>query len=493
MRHRYMFAGVIVVATTLSAFACSLDLDESLIEKRDGGTIIVGDVVVPEGGTVTESGVVENQTVTCTKNEECISANACLTGRCDLARRACAFEVCRPSTCNAGKCDEAARTCAAPAPYKREAASFQITAPFLCINCIVAAYPWVFAGTQGGVVAYNTSNPGNSAPPQVPVVGIGFVPNKMVRSGNRIWFAGQSVGPGTGPIRVPIAFIDVPSDPFTAQLKATTVLVEYKRTPEEPRVFARDNKSLLLVGPPPSFASIAIETTLAEPASVTPTPFAPPAETEAFGISGTRLVMMSTAAGTPSVNLVSNVGAGAVTVQRSIPLTDIGPTSPTRAYGWASGVDGTVFWAGAANSGGAPEPVLTRAVRGFFLTTDGTSSIPDAPKGTDIEVYAGMAGVGVLGGDADCVRFPALLDSNTAMVATTAKDDLTKVAVNFVRRDPLAVVADKRIVLSTPISAIIGSSASNGIGYFAANETNPSDAGPPAFGRIYAIDPACSP
>ncbi|MBX3230960.1 MAG: hypothetical protein KIT84_36485 [Labilithrix sp.] len=492
MRRRVLLAlGAVVIPTTF-AFACSLDLDESLIDRKDSGP--VNDVVVPEGSTVTESGVVENPSAAaCTSDNDCVTPdNKCLTPRCDLARRACVFEVCRSAACTTGKCDEAARTCSAPVSYKRRAGTFSLAQPFLCANCLVAAYPWVFAGTQGGVLAYNVSDPTLTAPPAVPIVGLGFVPNRMVRSGNRIWFAGATTGQAAGPGRFPLAYIEVPSDPFTGVIRATTVLVETKGAPVTPRLFARESRSILLTGPAPGFASAVVEPTVTEPASLTLNTFALPEGTDVYASSGTRLVAMTNGPGTVQVNLVSNAGAGTVTVEKLIPL-DIGAASDARrlGFGWATSVDGSVFWAGATNVPVEPEGARTGQVKAYFLTADGKGAIPDAPKGVVVEEYPELSG---LGPDADAIRFPIFLDNDTVMIATSAKEDVTKVAVNVVKRgDPPTVVADRRVVLDTGITTVVAASASDGIGYLGTNEKVDRDAASPDTGRVYVIAPECTP
>ena len=87
---RLVFGALVAALASTFVFACQLDLDESLIGKgpRDGGPVTIGDATLPDGTVITESGVPITPDGTCTKDGDCVSANGCLTGRCDLTRRA---------------------------------------------------------------------------------------------------------------------------------------------------------------------------------------------------------------------------------------------------------------------------------------------------------------------------------------------------------------------------------------------------------------------
>ena len=87
----------------------------------------------------------------------------------------------------------------------------------------------------------------------------------------------------------------------------------------------------------------------------------------------------------------------------------------------------------------------------------------------------------------------AMLDNADVMVTTAAKEGpTTTTAVQFLKRDPLSVVAGKRITIPAAISSIAGASASNGLGYVVANDPAAAP-GDPATGHVYVFDSACGP
>src|SRR5690606_6986726 len=77
---------------------------------------------------------------TCAKDEDCATTHGCLSGKCDLSRRACVFDVCH-ATCSAAACDVAAKTCGTAKPYTYAATTFQIGRPVT--GRIVAVHPFL--------------------------------------------------------------------------------------------------------------------------------------------------------------------------------------------------------------------------------------------------------------------------------------------------------------------------------------------------------------
>lgn len=495
---RLLFGGLVGVIAAGLVFACTLDLDESLIGKapKDGsGIVTIGDVNLPDGTVLSDSGVpITPDTVTCSKDGDCVSTNGCLTGRCDLTRKACAYDICHATTCSVGVCDQAAKTCSQQQTYKQKAG--ELTLDQLTTGGIIAAYPWLFQMTSTGILVYDVSNPTKATPVAVPLVGLGFVPNQFVRSGNRIWIGAPLAGT---PARLPIAYIDIPVDPFTAKIEAHTILANYSRPATESVAFlASENKGALVIGPAsvgpdpggPGYPTAALDTLLAEPATKTATPFTPKPNTVLIAASGSRLVMQAvaplTGLATNQFALVSGVGTTNPTVGDLVTVPDMTAQSQFRT--WGENVDGTtLFVTGVNGAGPAPGSTVTVSARGYFLLKDGKSSIDPAAKGMALENYPPGT---VLGANAEVARGITMLDGETFAVPLVASDNAAATEVQFVKTAG-TVDASKRAVLPTPLSALAGSSASNGILYVAMNVPGAKDAAPTP--KLFIIDPACSP
>ncbi len=492
-------AGVVAALATICVLAagasCSLDLDESLIEKaRDGGAGL-GDAQTEDPGADggVDTGIpVGPDASACTSDDACTTNHGCLKGKCDLTRKSCTYDVCRSSACNAAACDENARTCGAPTPYKYRASQFTVGAQITCGKCAAAVHPWLFIVTATGVVAFNTSNPSNPAPPQVPVVGLGFVPGALVQSGSRVWMLGGASGPG--PSRIQLAYVDAPADPFTKRITAHTVLAGYNRAAAEGRfLFPRGNDSALVVGNvAQQFPAAAVEAPLNEPVAITATPVIPPQDFGPSAVSGNRLLMSAVLNQVAQFAFIDKAGSPDPATGPVVNLTDAGAASVHRTF--AQSADGAIFWATGVHQGTAPEPLTTRAARGYFLVPNAAGAI-EGNVGVDLEVYDVQpvgANAAIFGANQATA---ALLDAKTAMVAMQARENDQTTAVQFVTREPLGLVREpnngppRRHLLPVPINAFAAATASNGIGYLVAND----QVGQPPSATVYVFDPACAP
>lgn len=487
---RLLFAGLLGATCAGLAFACTLDLDEALITsaKGDGGPVVIGDATFPDGTVISESGVpVVPEGTSCAKDDECVSANGCLTGRCDLTRRACTYDVCRSAACSAGTCDQTAKSCNAPTTYKLKAGEMTLDQP--TVGGVVAAYPWLFQLTSTGVLVYDVSNPTKTKPAQVPLVGLGFVPSQLVRSGNRIWI-GAPLG-GT-PARLPLAYIDVPADPFSTKIEAHTILANYNRPATESVSFApSENKNAFIIGPAPTFPTALVDPLLAEPATKTATPLVPKENTSPIGTSGSRLVMQASVNGVLAnqFGLIAGAGTTNPTTSDLVTIADMGAVSVSRTS--ASGLDGATFFVTGVHEPGPilPDGLVTKSVKGYLLLKDGAASLDGAIKGVEIESYAIET---ALPANADVVRGATPLDNDTFVVAAAAAENKENgTAIQFIKRD-LTLKKDKRVVLATPLSTIAGVSASDGLVFVAANIPSGVD-GVPATGKVFVLDSACAP
>lgn len=469
--------------------SCSLGLDESLIDKaRDGGSMLAD--AQPEGaadGGVDTGIPVGPDASACTSDDACTTNHGCLKGKCDLTRKSCTYDVCRPSACNAAVCDSTSRTCGTPAPYKYRATQFTVGAQISCGKCAAAVHPWLFIVTATGVVAFNTSNPANPTPPQVPVVGLGFIPGALVQSGSRVWMLGGASGPG--PSRLQLAYVDVPADPFTTAIHAHTVLATYNRPAEGTFLFARGGDSALLVGNVAQFPATAVEAPLNEPVSIAATPILAPQDFRPSAVSGKRLLVSAVIDQAAQFALIDDAGSQNPTTGAVVNLTDAGPVSVHRTF--AQSADGAIFWATGVHQGSGPE-ITTRAARGYFLVPNEAGQIEG--NGVDLELYNGPpvgANAAIFGPNQATA---AMLDTKTAMVAMQARENDQQTAVQFVTREPLGVIKEpndgpaRRQVLPVPIAAFAAATASNGIGYLVANDQG----GMAPSATVYVFDPACT-
>lgn len=479
-------------ATSLLVASCSLGLDESLIGREQDASAAetsLTDTALPDARDAAPPPINPEGGV-CEKDEDCKGTAGCVTARCDLPRKACVFHVCRQTACNSSACDVAASTCAAPKPYKYRATQFPVGAPIGCGGvlgrCFAAVYPFVFVGTGNGVVAFATNDPQNAAPLSIPVTGLGFVPVQIVASGSRVYFLGTAQGVGTTS-RVPIAWADVPPDPFAEAIPVTTVLASYNRPAGEPLVlYPRANDTALLVdlAPAASFASVALEPPLAEPLGLTATPVTFTAGSNPVGVSGTRLVLgQITATGAAQFALVSGAGSTTPTTAPDVPIPTATPAAGPMYF--AASADGALFWSYVSPTAAPPAPQTVRAAKAYFLLPDGAGSF-DPAAGLDIEVF-GAAPPGT-----NAAGAVAMLDAKTAMVLTAIPANPAQTNVGFVTRMPLSLVKNadnqpRRAPIALPVTQL-AAAGSNGLGYVLA-----VDPAAPATPTVHVFDPACAP
>jgi hypothetical protein len=492
-------AACVLVPATLGLASCSLGLDESLIgQQGEGGAGADGngpnETSVPEGGDGALPPI-QPEAGICTKDEDCKGTAGCLTAKCDVPRKSCVFQVCRQPACNSAACDMAAMKCGVAKPYKFRATQFPVGAQIGCggalARCFAAVYPYVFVGTANGVVAFAANDPQNPAPATVPISGLTFVPTQIVASGSRVYFLAPAVGAGPTS-RFPLAYVDVPPDPFAKTIAVTTVLASHNRPATDPiGLAARGNDTALLVdfNAASAFASAPVEPPIVEPVSFSSTGFAFTAGAGPVAVSGNRLVMNQIAAnGQVAFAFVSAAGSGTPMTGPDTPIPTAAPATGPQFF--AQSADGAVFWAYVALNmpPGGMQPPAIRAAKGYFLVADGAAPF-DPAAGIDLEVYPGAPPPGT-----PSVGPVAMLDAKTVMVTTSNPANpgmLTN--VSFVTRGPpLAFVKNadmnpRRFPLTLPVSQL-AAAGSNGIGYILA-----VDPMAPTAPTVHVFDPACAP
>ena len=478
----------------LGLASCSLGLDESLIGRAteagsDEASLL--DSFAGEGGDGAlpplnpEAGI-------CTKDEDCKGTAGCLVAKCDVPRKACVFQVCRQPACNSAACEVGGAKCAAPKPYKYRAAQFPVGGAVGCGGalgrCFAAVYPFVFVGTTNGVVAFAANDPQSATPTPVPLAGLGFVPTQIIASGSRVYFLGAPTGTGAAS-RLPLAYADVPPDPFAAKISVQTVLATYSRPAADPVVlFPRGNDTALLVdlNVATAYASTPVEPPLVEPAVFGSQGITFTAGSTPVAVSGSRLVMgQVNAAGLPSFGLIAAAGSATPTATPDVAIPTAAPTSGPLYF--AQSADGAIFWALVSLTPPPAPPAVQaiRAARGYFLVADQAAPI-DPTLGLDLEVYGGAA----LG--TQTVGPVAMLDSRTVMITTSTPANPAQTNVGFVTRQPLGLLKNadntpRRFQITLPVNQL-AAAGSNGLGYVLA-----VDPLAPTAPTVYVFDPACAP
>ncbi|MCL2724512.1 MAG: hypothetical protein FWD69_08755 [Polyangiaceae bacterium] len=512
---RFFFAGSVAVAFGIVT-ACSLGLDESLIEGDAGGNGPgTPDSMVDSGDSNAPSGLERKP---CTLDTDCPST-AVLTGRCDLglpwppSPGTCAYDVCGVQ--DAGACSARTYTdagCSASiVQHSYKAAMFKLpsdmgdigcggaASPGAANRCFAAVYPFFFVGTQNGVRAFSAKNAltpdntGLATPLEVPVTGLSFIPNptQIFASGSRVFF----IGPMESSTSMPIGWLDVPVDPLAKELVANAVLANWATSPGDggaagfPRVDPSSNPpesyTALLVSLVPSaqgdFSVAALVPS--EPLDLKATSVSPPsvAGTADAGMitSGKRLVIDRITSGVTAPNMAAtfrvynDVGVnGLIAVTPDIPF-QMNTGSVPLPQSFAASPGGAVFWSVAVASGA--NLANASGVQGFFLTTDGNTAIDSNANPVTIETYSSIvpidANKGIIVGPA------AMLDNDTAIVtAGTMLNGSTpnQTSVQFVKRDPNGFVlpslvpsnaSPHRDVLTNVTVDKVGVAASHGMGY----------------------------
>jgi hypothetical protein len=493
-------AAIVLTPAALVLASCSLGLDESLIgqgaEASTDLDVVAIDSGAGDGGDGGPS--VLPEAGACTTDNDCKGTAGCFTAKCDVARKRCVFDVCRQTACNSAACTTTASptTCAPAKPYKYEAAQFPVGAQIGCGGqlgrCFAAAYPFVFVGTTNGVLAFSAMDPQSTAPPSIPITGLGFVPVQMVASGNRVFFIGNPVGIGTSS-RLPLAYVDVPSDPFAKKVEAVTVLANYPRPAADPVVlYARGDDTALLVdfNAMTSYASAVVAPPLVEPVTLSSNVISFTAGAAPDAVSGTRLMLgQLNPAGTPLFALASNAGETSTATVPDVAIPSATPASSPSYF--AQSPEGAVFWAHVALDGPpappAPPPPGIRAAKGYFVIADGSASI-DADAGIDLEAFGGAPqGTPTVGPI-------AMLDAKTVMVTTASPANPTlQTNVSFLTRSPtLAIVKNadatpRRSLIALPVGQL-AAAGSHGLGYVLA-----VDPAAPTAPTVHVFDPACAP
>lgn len=221
---RLRVALVAAMAVTATLAGCNLLLG---IEEQDARA-------VPEdaGPDVVEASV-RPAFEACTRDVDCVAPNGCYTPHCDTVLGACTYSLCEPKdrTCARGVCNTSTFVCSDPLPYGFLSTSYDVPGVTSGCgpkpeSCVAAAYPFVFVGTRDDVVALRGDDLTGKTPSKVPITGLTIKPQQVIASGRRLWVLGAVQGT-MPPYQLPIASIDVPSDPTVTEIHAQTTILGY--------------------------------------------------------------------------------------------------------------------------------------------------------------------------------------------------------------------------------------------------------------------------
>lgn len=460
----------------------------------------------------------------CTRDVDCVAPNGCYTPHCDTVVGACTYALCeaKDRTCAMGTCDLATFTCSAPASYGFGTTTYDVNGATSGCGpnpsaCVAAVFPFLFIGGRDEVLALRADDLTGKAPIKVPVADLTTRPQQVVASGRRLWVLGAVQGTAP-PYQLPIATLDVPSDPTVTVLRARTILVSY---PFPSAIgFAAPNGGLfvavndpaqgfptaMLPAPPddgavPGFAVAGDGG--ASDASAPPAPGAiamyrvgaPPPGSTLVASSGARLVLHRP----PSTfNLVTGAGtAGATTMPDqalTAPLAAIGPST------FAQGPDGTVMMTGPVLADPAGDCNCTSHARLQFVFPNAVATTTDVNLLLDSEVYTSPQTPGaachVCTPDYFRPRMLATwLDRRTALTAAPNSGALAARTVTDVRmlgRDPLEANVKRRAQTKptdTPKGDFavdrVALTSANGIGYLVLADGQGNDV------SVSIYDPRC--
>ncbi len=456
---------------------CSLGLDPSLIGAMDGSmgmgdgpagdTEAASDAAPPDGGIVIPSG--ECQTDADCANEA-KAAGACIPmggAKCDPTFHVCLFDVCKSPACMAAVCDQAMKTCSVPETFGFATTSFPVqyggTGPDGPYWSIAAAYPYVFVITNNGAVAYLVNDPRNGSPPVVPINNLPYVPGIVVAAGRRVmFFHGVVASSGPNEFRQPVAWIDVPQNPFITSFSANNAFIGLKAGDGFNYALSDHSKGAWAV-----YASKFLDTAdLVPPLANEPpiTTFPNTGLDPNAGIaaaSGTRFIASAYDGmnGVPRLSLITGVGTANAQASSLADFNGAGQVSPQ--WNVATGDDGAVAWSLAPYDVGDAGPIGIGSTRVGVLLNNAMDGTFETSGYVDIEKYPFEPG-----GGSRVVGPIAWVDANTMLVTAAAPSDMTlnTTSVQVMTKKPAALVKGLRTEI--PVDpGNVGVAASGGYAY----------------------------
>jgi hypothetical protein len=513
---RRALGAAMVIAGTLAACNAVLGIEEQ------------GARPVPEeAGDASEASSARPAFEACARDVDCIAPNGCYTPHCDTVLGACTYALCeaKDRTCARGICNTTTFACSDPLPYGFLAASYDVGGVTSGCGpkpeaCVAAVFPFLFIGTRDDVVALRADDLRATSDVKVAVTGLTTKPEQVIASGRRIWVLGAVQGT-VPPYQLPIASIDVPSDPTVTELRAQTTLVAYPfpsavglPAPNGALFVAYNDATqgspVALVQAPVTDTMLAVasaadggasDDAAAPGRSTTPMVRVPnvPAGASMVASSGGRVVLWRY----PSTfNLIAAAGTPMAAVQGDLPLTPpLGSAFGASTTSFAQGPDGTVLMAGPVPVDSAADCNCTTHARLQYVFPNAIATATDVGQSLDPEVWVN-AGPPFPCAARTCAasyegrKFLATwLDHRTALTAAPASNPLGARNVTDVRllgRDPIEASPKRRFTTKAtdmPRGEFgvdrIALTASNGIGYLVIADGQGNNV------SLAVVDPAC--
>lgn len=513
---RSIFRRLVAVAAAggVAAFGCNfvLGIEEREARPEDAGV----DAEAPSVDGARPSGD------RCTTDSDCRAPNPCYKPHCDTTLGICRYALCESTrACAAGVCNPQTLSCEDERDYGFRTTTYGLgTLTLGCKKnpsaCVGAVYPFLFLGTKNEVAVLRVDDLRGIEARPVPLVDMNVRPGQIVASGRRIWIVGDVQGTEP-PYVLPIASIEVPSDPTVRELRGKSAMIKYPFPTAT--AFPAPNGGLfvafndatqnlpavLLEGPLEGDAIFGVSGPEVDGGAKLPAPPGPPTHTmyrtsalpagaTLVASSGPRLVAYRFPI---TFNLIGSPGTATATAQ---PDTAIAPPLPAyQVPHFAQGPDGVVVLSAPVNADPAGDCNCTSHQRLQWVFPNAIAPTADTNQLADPEGYSNPNATQASPCHT-CTYFaqpslPAWLDAKSALVAAPASDpaaNRTLTAVRLVERDPIAT-PPKRRASTEPTDVPTGNFAadrialvaSGGLGFLviADSEGNGS--------RLSVFDPRC--
>lgn len=459
------------IALAIAGIGCNLvfGIEEHPLRPVDAG--FEAEAPIPDAAPATDK---------CATDTDCRAPNECYKSRCDTTLGVCRYLLCEGTrACSAGKCNPTTFKCEDDRDYGFRAASYPLGATLGCAKtpsaCIGASYPFLFVGTRDEVVALRIEDLRATESRRVVINGLRARPGRIIVSGRRAWIVGdvQGIEP---PYTVAIGAIEIPADPTSRELQATTAIFKYPfasltatpapngglfvtyddgTNPQElpTALFSEPPTAdgiFGVIGEPPD-GGLAVPAPPGTPTVLMHRAKALPAGSRLAGSSGGRLVAYRFPI---TFNLVTDPATDRATAQAD---TAIAPPFPGLVYPrFSQGPDGAVIMSGPIVADPPGDCNCSSRQRAHWVLPNLNATTVDTSKFVDPEVYSNPI-VDPLtsichtctGGYFAQPSLTAWLDPRSALVAAPASDPAANrvfTAVRLIERDPLAAPAKRRHV-----------------------------------------------
>lgn len=521
MRMRMTTGWGVAIAAAAAFAACSLHLDKSKIGAHDAGADSssggsAGSAGSPAGGSSGKGsggkgsggnggaatggkggtgGTVAEAGTECDASSQCKTDAGCLQGTCENGN--CSYQLC-PVTqaCTSSTCNTTTQTCSKPTKYTFRAGTINVDQALAssAANSVAAMGDYVFVATSSEIEAWRVTDPGAPVSVQVspqPPFATSIV--RLVSNDKRVLI----LGPKTSGNTFNVAWIDLPTDPTTTQIKTNSAHLQFADYYNS--VYPADGDNFYLVKDDAAnfFPSARLEPPLTNNATINLSGCAGLVGTDwTYGASGTRLIQyhVDASSGTPApvFGFENNAGTSGSQYGGDQNLSaDTGEVPGSRSAGrFESTYNGGLLW---ATNNVLPLPdggtaKMSDSVMFYWLLLSGNDTTFNAKRSVAIEqyspqypennVYAGRM---------------AEIDSTTALVTAGFSGDPTgQTAVRVVKRsgDTLSVLpalsSEGNLITFPPGN--IGVVAGRRFGFILAP---PSNTVTPDT-KIYIFDPNCT-